>query len=322
MQIKYEKNLTQDEINKINSIWAQCDTQNEANETVNGGDGKLNQNELALFKNKVLGVSENLYNQVTAFLKENSLQNERPQNNPPTHIQLTENPEEYFKNIKEVNYDDYSEENILKIFPPEKYNILKSESQNEEEYIISDLTGKEILVIKRDSFTTTFSYKQNDGSVKTYFLEEGEDIVYSIENNDSKKGYLLTSNQLIYIENKNTNENRSYYENGAIESITESNGRETHYGVDGDILFIHETEESLAEALGNITKTIHKANLQPKELLNLISTNCHTLISTYLALALSIVSISSPQLNELVFQLKRNVRSNYFLPPLEFLKHE
>ena len=139
--------LNEEENTYLNSVFTSVDTEDEQGNNVNQGDGKLNNNEWTLFKNKLKNSYGNIYNKLTSYIQST---NENTQYN-------------YFTSHQQLDTDMYKEEALRKQFPEDKYTI---ETGDDSVTVTDKSTNEEILRFSNsgDSYNLTVRANKDEES--------------------------------------------------------------------------------------------------------------------------------------------------------------
>lgn len=217
MQNNADTTVSSDDINQLNSVWAQCDTEDEQGNKIKNGDGNLNKNELSAFLTKLMTASKTLYNSVVGFLRQTP---ESLDSLKSATIVDEENGVETYYNeeggisriVNKKDGTDFSYETGYKdgqvSFEYETnkpvngklYNDkgqLECVSENGKDMMYTDSAdGKRVLAMVLDNNAGTTTMYRDDGSI------------YSIENPRTKiTEYYDVNNNVIVTFNDNYSEN-------------------------------------------------------------------------------------------------------------------
>ena len=217
MQNNADTTVSSDDINQLNSGWAQCDTEDEQGNKIKNGDGNLNKNELSAFLTKLMTDSKSLYNSVIGFLRKTP---ESLDSLKSATIVDEENGVETYYNeeggisriVNKKDGTDFSYETGYKdgqvSFEYETnkpvngklYNDkgqLECVSENGKDMMYTDSAdGKRVLAMVLDNNAGTTTMYRDDGSI------------YSIENPRTKiTEYYDVNNNVIVTFNDNYSEN-------------------------------------------------------------------------------------------------------------------
>ena len=217
MQNNADTTVSSDDINQLNSVWAQCDTEDEQGNKIKNGDGNLNKNELSAFLTKLMTDSKSLYNSVIGFLRKTP---ESLDSLKSATIVDEENGVETYYNeeggisriVNKKDGTDFSYETGYKdgqvSFEYETnkpvngklYNDkgqLECVSENGKDMMYTDSAdGKRVLAMVLDNNAGTTTMYRDDGSI------------YSIENPRTKiTEYYDVNNNVIVTFNDNYSEN-------------------------------------------------------------------------------------------------------------------
>lgn len=217
MQNNADTTVSSDDINQLNSVWAQCDTEDEQGNKIKNGDGNLNKNELSAFLTKLMTASKSLYNSVIGFLRKTP---ESLDSLKSATIVDEENGVETYYNeeggisriVNKKDGTDFSYETGYKdgqvSFEYETnkpvngklYNDkgqLECVSENGKDMMYTDSAdGKRVLAMVLDNNAGTTTMYRDDGSI------------YSIENPRTKiTEYYDVNNNVIVTFNDNYSEN-------------------------------------------------------------------------------------------------------------------
>ena len=217
MQNNADTTVSSDDINQLNSVWAQCDTEDEQGNKIKNGDGNLNKNELSAFLTKLMTDSKSLYNSVIGFLRKtpeslDSLKSATivdEENGVETYyneeggISRIVNKKDGTDFSYETGYKDGQvsfEYEINKPVNGKLYNDkgqLECVSENGKDMMYTDSAdGKRVLAMVLDNNAGTTTMYRDDGSI------------YSIENPRTKiTEYYDVNNNVIVTFNDNYSEN-------------------------------------------------------------------------------------------------------------------
>ncbi len=284
---KAHENISQEEANSINSIWTECDTQDNEGNSIKKGDGNLNQTEFARFLNKLIETSKQLYNRVMEFIKglnpQNTTGNQQTEiivdkeNEVETHFDKYGNISRVIdkKNGTDISYDTDWDSGKIHITTDNKTGEVNYFDEEGNKYQTDVKDGNKTISYQYKNDGTKYKSEERENGITTTYFQDGK--VFSVDDGKTMTVYRY-DNGVQYIKSTldyNTGSTTYYRKDGSIDYIEDNESKERrYYDKDGNLVksvnnkYVKEPPNGElfdAKNIANNLRIIYEGNLEDWE---------------------------------------------------------